>query len=107
MEFGNYHFLDLHKGGDNGFADHEYGDFDHLNYAGSRRLSRTIAQTLERVCAEALPLPQTVSVGIAQTPLIGQGQDPHGARNREPFGKTRLYGWCLPARQSSANLGRI
>ncbi|MHC4389343.1 MAG: hypothetical protein ACYSX1_12165, partial [Planctomycetota bacterium] len=76
MEFGNYHFLDLHKGGDNGFADHEYGDFDHLNYAGSRRLSRTIAQTLERVCAEALPLPQTVSVGIAQTPLIGQGQDP-------------------------------
>ena len=76
MEFGNYHFLDLHKGGDNGFADHEYGDFDHLNYVGSQRLSRTIAQTLEQVCAEALPLPQTGSVGIAQTPLTGQGQDP-------------------------------
>jgi hypothetical protein len=80
MEFGNYHFLDLHKGGDNGFADHEYADFDHLNYAGSRRLSRTIAQTLERVCAETLTLPQTVGP-VAQTPLTVQGQTPQQAND--------------------------
>ena len=54
-EFGNYHFIDLHKGGDNGFADSEYGDFDHLNYGGSRRLSRIIAEQLKRICAEPLP----------------------------------------------------
>jgi len=46
--FGNYHFVDFHKGGDNGFSDAEYGDYDHLNYAGSRRFSRTLADTIER-----------------------------------------------------------
>jgi len=61
MEFGNYHFLDLHKGGDNGFADHEYSDFDHLNHAGSRRLSRTIAQALKHICEKPLTPTQTVA----------------------------------------------
>jgi hypothetical protein len=59
-EFANYHFLDLHKGGDNGFADHEYADFDHLNHAGSRRLSRTIAKVVEDISAEVLTLPQNM-----------------------------------------------
>ncbi len=61
MEFANYHFLDLHKGGDNGFADHEYADFDHLNYAGSRRLSRTIAKVVEDISAKALTLPKNIT----------------------------------------------
>jgi len=44
--FGNYRFVDLNKGGDNGFTDAEYGDFDHLNYAGSRRLSRKVGELI-------------------------------------------------------------
>jgi hypothetical protein len=60
-EFGNYHFLDLHCGGENGFADAEYGDFEHLNRAGSRRLSRTIAEHLERICAKPLIPTQTAA----------------------------------------------
>ncbi|TFG46178.1 MAG: hypothetical protein E4H40_07565 [Candidatus Brocadiia bacterium] len=63
-EFGNYHFIDLHKGGDNGFADSEYGDFDHLNYGGSRRFSRIIADLLKRICAEPLTqVPLTANPG--------------------------------------------
>jgi hypothetical protein len=53
-EFGNYHFIDFHKGGDNGFSDSEYGDFDHLNHDGSLRFSRTVAEHLKRICAEPL-----------------------------------------------------
>jgi hypothetical protein len=61
MEFGNYRFLDLHKGGDNGFTDREYADFDHLNHAGSRRLSRTIAEHLKHICEKPLTPIQTVA----------------------------------------------
>jgi len=60
-EFGNYRFLDLHKGGNNGFTDREYADFDHLNHVGSRRLSRTIARALEDFSAETLTFPQTIT----------------------------------------------
>jgi hypothetical protein len=60
-EFGNYHFLDLHCGGENGFADAEYGDFEHLNRAGSRRLSQVVAEHLKRICAKPLTPTQTVS----------------------------------------------
>jgi hypothetical protein len=71
-EFGNYHFLDLHRGGENGFADAEYGDFEHLNRAGSRRLSRTIAEHLERICAKPLTPTQTAvkepTTTISQVP---------------------------------------
>jgi len=73
-EYGNYHFIDLHKGGDNGFADSEYGDFDHLNHEGSRRFSGMIAERLEKICAE--PLPQVrlaVNPGQVDEPNIQQG----------------------------------
>ena len=68
-EYGNYHFVDFHKGGDNGFADSEYGDFDHLNHRGSRRFSGMIAERLERICAE--PLPQ-VRLGTSKQQVIPQ-----------------------------------
>jgi hypothetical protein len=63
IEFGNYRFLDLHKGGDNGFADHEYGDFDHLNHAGSHRLSLMIAEHLNRIREESPRQVQTSTAG--------------------------------------------
>ncbi|MHC4500215.1 MAG: hypothetical protein ACYS21_14005, partial [Planctomycetota bacterium] len=52
-EFGNYYFVDLHRGGDNGFTDAEYGDFEHLNLAGSRRLSLMLAEHLVRILEES------------------------------------------------------
>jgi len=77
IEFGNYRFLDLHKGGDNGFADHEYWDFDHLNHTGSRRLSRTSARALEDISTETLTLPQTMTAKpIGQTALSTQEDIP-------------------------------
>jgi len=60
-EFGNYRFLDLHNGGDNGFTDREYADFDHLNHVGSRRLSRTIAEYLKHICEKPLTPIRTVA----------------------------------------------
>ena len=61
MEFDNYRFLDLHKAGENGFAGHEYGNFDHLNHLGSRRLSRIITGALEEFSAQAPALTQTTT----------------------------------------------
>jgi hypothetical protein len=62
-QFGNYCFVDLHRGGDNGFTDAEYGDFEHLNRAGSRRLSLMIAEHLSRIREESPPQIQTATVG--------------------------------------------
>jgi len=62
-KFGNYHFIDINKGGDNGFTDAEYGDFEHLNRAGSRRLSRIIDEYLQRVCAIPVKSARGTTVG--------------------------------------------
>ena len=53
-EFVNYRLIDLHRGGDNGFANGEYGDFDHVNRAGSQKLSRLVAEQLRSICAKPL-----------------------------------------------------
>jgi hypothetical protein len=71
MEFSNYHFLDLHKGGDNGFTDHEYADFDHLNHVGSRRLSRMLGEHLNRILEESPRQIQTATAG----PITQDGSD--------------------------------
>ncbi len=51
-KFDNFHFIDIHKGGHNGFTDEEYGDFEHLNRAGSRHLSRIIDEYLQQIDSE-------------------------------------------------------
>jgi hypothetical protein len=51
-KFGNYRFVDFHKAGDNGFTDAEYGDYDHLNFEGSRRFSMTLAETIEQFSSD-------------------------------------------------------
>jgi len=38
-EYDNFRFVDVNKAGDSGFADSEFGDWDHLNLAGAARLS--------------------------------------------------------------------
>ena len=62
-EFGNYYFVDLNRGGDNGFADAEYGDFEHLNRTGSRRLSLMLAEHLNRILEEPQRQIQTAIAG--------------------------------------------
>jgi len=53
MQFGNYYFVDLHRGGDNGFTDGEYGDFEHLNRTGSRRLSLMLGEHVNRILEDS------------------------------------------------------
>jgi len=60
-EFGNYYFVDFHRGGDNGFTDAEYGDFEHLNRAGSRRLSLMLGEYLSRILEESPRQVQTAT----------------------------------------------
>ncbi|MHC4498791.1 MAG: hypothetical protein ACYS21_06720 [Planctomycetota bacterium] len=60
-EFGNYHFLDLHRGGKNSFTDAEYGDFEHLNRTGSSRLSLMIDEHLNRIREESPRQVQTAT----------------------------------------------
>jgi hypothetical protein len=57
-EFPNYRFLDLHRGGDNGFTDDQYGDFEHLNRSGSQKLSRMIGEHLRRINSGAVNVAQ-------------------------------------------------
>jgi hypothetical protein len=70
-EFGNYYFVDLHRGGDNGFTDAEYGDFEHLNRAGSRRLSLMLGEHLNRILEESPRQVQTATAG----PIIENRSD--------------------------------
>jgi len=60
-KFSNYHFLEINREGDNGFTDAEYGNFDHLNRAGSRQLSRMLAEYLKHICEKPLTPIQTVT----------------------------------------------
>ena len=53
-EFANYHFVDIHNAGDNGFTDDQYGDFEHLNRNGSQKLRRMIAGHLQQIKAGTL-----------------------------------------------------
>jgi hypothetical protein len=67
-EFGNYRLLDINRGGDSGYADAEYGDFDHLNLAGSRHLSRAVDQGLQELesrgrVARVTPAPEASGGG--------------------------------------------
>jgi len=52
-QFPNYHFVDIHKAGDNGFTDDQYGDFEHLNRTGSQMLSRIIGEHLQRINSQS------------------------------------------------------
>ena len=89
MKFANYRFLDIHNGGDNGFTDSQYADFDHLNHDGSRRLSRIIAKALQDISVETLPPPRTITAPpTGQTTPTAQENLPQqsvGAR-QEPAG---------------------
>jgi hypothetical protein len=91
-EFDNYHFIDLHRGGENGFTDAEYGDFEHLNRAGSRRLSQMVSAHLERICAQPLTPAQTVIEG----PIT-----PHVEPNVPPESGTANQGSGAPANGDS------
>ncbi|MHC4212031.1 MAG: hypothetical protein ACYSWP_01535 [Planctomycetota bacterium] len=57
-EFANYHFVDIHNAGDNGFTDDQYGDFEHLNRTGSQKLSRMIGEHLQQINSVALSVDQ-------------------------------------------------
>ncbi|MHC4478009.1 MAG: SGNH/GDSL hydrolase family protein [Planctomycetota bacterium] len=83
-QYGNYHFIDLHQAGQNGFADLEYGDFEHLNRAGSRRLSQMIAEHLERICAKPLTPAKTIAEEPTTTwQLQPDEPPPSGAGNQD------------------------
>lgn len=86
-EFGNYRFLDLHNGGDNGFTDREYADFDHLNHVGSRRLTRMIDKYLQRICTEPVEPARSVTVepGTQSLPIgRADAQAASGPAIKEP-----------------------
>jgi hypothetical protein len=51
-EYSNYHFLDCHRDGRHGFPNEEFGDFDHLNAAGRRRLSAKLDEKLAKIADE-------------------------------------------------------
>jgi hypothetical protein len=82
-EFGNYYFVDLHRGGDNGFTDAEYGDFEHLNLAGSRRLSLMLGEHVKRILEES---PRQVQTATADpiteiTSGVQESTSPNSASN--------------------------
>jgi hypothetical protein len=80
-QFGNYYFVDLHRGGDNGFTDAEYGDFEHLNRSGSRRLSQMLGAHLNRILEESPRQIQTATAGpITEiTPDVQERVSPNSA----------------------------
>ncbi|MHC4062163.1 MAG: hypothetical protein ACYSUC_09185 [Planctomycetota bacterium] len=82
-EFGNYWFVDLHRGGENGFTDAEYGDFEHLNLAGSRRLSLMLGEHVKRILEES---PRQVQTATADpiteiTSGVQESTSPNSASN--------------------------
>ncbi|HUT29757.1 MAG TPA: hypothetical protein VMX13_08195 [Sedimentisphaerales bacterium] len=80
-QFGNYYFVDLHRGGDNGFTDAEYGDFEHLNRAGSRRLSLMLGEHLNRILEESPRQIPTATAGpiTGTTSDVGERASPNSA----------------------------
>jgi hypothetical protein len=71
IKYPNFHFVDIHRGGDNGFKDEEFFNWDHVNDKGAVRLTRMIMDLHKRLDAQPkldMTPPAILSVTAAGEP---------------------------------------
>ena len=84
-EYDNFRFIDINNGGNNGFADSDFGDWDHLNLAGVKRLTGMID---EAVRTAFLSKPATAASATLTAPTATATQDHAAGTSPQPHPKT-------------------